>query len=39
MAFMRSLFADFPDMRVTVGPARGARATMQYLSAFGAPAR
>jgi len=39
MAFMRSLFAAFPDMLVTVGPARGARAARQYLSAFGAPLR
>lgn len=37
MIFMRSLFAAFPDMLVTVGPARGSRAAMQYLSAFGAP--
>lgn len=39
MAFMRELFASFPDMLVTVGPVRGRRAALQYLSAFGTPPR
>ena len=38
MAFMRGLFAEFPDMLVTVGPAGSSRAAQQYLTAFGAPA-
>ena len=37
MEFMRTLFEAFPDMLVTVGPSRDARAALQYLTAFGSP--
>lgn len=37
MAFMRALFADFPDMLVTVGPERSARSALQYLTSWGPP--